>query len=138
MRAARKALAERFHAGFGTGKECVVILDMLRYTMTENPIPAFKGLPGFRSLQSTWIKRPKAEEFQGYGRAHWFQRIGSGMKFCVESEPREPWLAPYSVTLFADDKTGLLPGEVFPIRELMSGAKLTVVEVAVDFPLVTE
>ena len=60
------------------------------------------------------------------------------MKFCVESNPREAWLASYSVSMFADDRTGLLPDEVFPIRELMQGAKLTVVEVAIDFSMVTE
>jgi hypothetical protein len=136
MLATRKLLAERFHAGFGAGKECVVILDMVRYTMTANPIPSFMRLPGFRSLQSTWIRPPKPGEFRAYGRAHWFQRIGSGMKFCVESNPREPWLAPYSVSIFADDETGLLPDEVFSLRELMPEAKLTLLEIAVDFPLV--
>lgn len=57
------------------------------------------------------------------------------MKFCVESKPREPWLAPFAVTMFADDRTGLVPADVFPLRELMMEAKLTVVEVAVDFPV---
>jgi hypothetical protein len=138
MLAARKKLAERFHEGFASGKECVVILDLLRFTMTENPVKSFMALPGFRSLQSTLIKRPKPGEFRAYGRAHWFRRMGSGMKFCVESQRQKPWLAPYSVTLFADDKTGLRPEDVFPIRELMPGAKLTLVEVAIDFPLVED
>ena len=115
-----------------------MILDLLRYTVEENPIPAFMGLPGIQSLQSTRIRQPPPGEFQGYGRGHWFKRYGSEMKFCVASEPREPWLAGYSVTLFADDKTGLLPDEVFPIRELMPDAKLTLMEIAVDFALVPE
>jgi hypothetical protein len=106
--------------------------------MTENPIPALLTLPGFRRLQNTRIRPRNPDEFQGYGRAHWFKRNGSTMKFCVEMEPREPWLALFSVTLFADDKTGLLPDEVFAIRELMHGAKLTLAEVAIDFSLVTE
>ncbi len=138
MRAAKKALRRRFHGGVNPGQDCVVILDLLRYTMEENPIPSFMGLPGFQSLQNTRIKQPPHDEFQGYGRAHWFKRFGCEMKFCVELEPREPWLAPFSVTMFADDNKGLLPEEVFALRELMLGAKLTVAEVAIDFSLVTE
>ncbi|HXP78853.1 MAG TPA: hypothetical protein VN976_03025 [Verrucomicrobiae bacterium] len=135
MLAAKKMLRRRFHGGVNPGPECAVILDLLRYTMKENPIPAFMELPGFQSLQNTKIKRPPLDEFQGYGRAHWFKRYGSEMKFCVELEPREPYLAPYSVSLFADDNTGLLPEEVLALRELMPGAKLTLAEVAIDFVL---
>lgn len=138
MLAAKKALRHWFHGGVNPGRNCVVILDLLRYTMKESPIPAFMGLPGFQSLQNTRIKRPPLDEFQGYARAHWFKRYGSEMKFCVELEPREHYLAPYSVSLFADDNTRLLPEEVFAIRELMPGAKLTLAEVAIDFVLVGE
>jgi hypothetical protein len=41
------------------------------------------------------------------------------MKFCVESKPRKPWLAPYRVTMFADDKSGFQPEEVFAVLELV-------------------
>lgn len=43
-------------------------------------------------------------------------------------------MPPYRITLFADDETGLLPEEVFAVLEhLLSGFKLTLVEVALDF-----
>jgi hypothetical protein len=56
------------------------------------------------------------------------------MKFCIESQRRVGWIAPYRVTLIADDKIGLLPGQVFSVLELLPGRfKLTLVEIAFDF-----
>lgn len=56
------------------------------------------------------------------------------MKFLIEAKPLLRWMPPYRVTLFADDDTGLLPEEVFAVLEhLLSGFKLTLVEVALDF-----
>jgi hypothetical protein len=74
-------------------------------------------------------KRP-----QPYTRAHWFGRRSSDMKFSIESKPRERWMAPFRVTLYADDKSGLLPEEVSAVLELLlAGFKLTLVEIAFDF-----
>lgn len=138
MREAQESLRKRFHGGIYLDADCIAILDVVRFVCDENPLPALKQLPGFRSLQSTWVKRPPPGKCQGYGRVHWFQREGSRMKFCVESERREGWLAPYSITLFADDRTGLLPQEVFSILEVCPKTKLTLVEFALDFsPLST-
>jgi hypothetical protein len=134
MQAAGKLLEQWFHSGLYPGKQCVAILDVLRYPLTENPIAALMELPGLRSLRSTRITRPAdSRDFQGYGRAHWFQRDKSKMKVSVESEPREKWLDPFAVTMFADDRTGLLPEDIFPILELMPTARLTLIELAFDF-----
>jgi hypothetical protein len=133
MRAARESLARRFHPGISSGRECVVILDRLRFLCDENPTEALRGLRGFRSLQGHRINRTGPESFQPYGRVHWFRRKGSAMKFCVDSERLEEFLAPYRVTLYADDRTGLLPGEVLSILQVMPGVKLTMVELAFDF-----
>jgi hypothetical protein len=57
------------------------------------------------------------------------------MKMLIESEPREAWLPPYRVTLYADDRTGLLPDEVFAVLEVLPGFKLTLLELAFDFPV---
>lgn len=136
MLQAREELLRRFPGG--PDRSCVVKLDMVRYKTKKNPIPAFKQLPGFRFLwdKPLWRKEPGA--FQGFGHAHWFERIGSEMKFCVESEPRESWLAPYHVSVFADDRLGLSTSDLFPIREIMEKAKLTIVELAIDFSTATE
>jgi hypothetical protein len=41
------------------------------------------------------------------------------------------------VTLIADDRTGLLPQEVLAILEVMPATRLTMVELAIDFSVVT-
>jgi hypothetical protein len=55
------------------------------------------------------------------------------MKFLIESARREAWLAPYRLTLYADDNTGLLPGEVFGVFEVLQDFQMTVLELAFDF-----
>jgi hypothetical protein len=137
MRAARETLARRFHGGFGAGSECLAILDLLRFLLGENLIPALKNLSNVRTVQSHWIRPRSASAFHAYGRAHWFERTDSRMKFYVESERQHGFVAPYVLTAIADDRTGLLPGEVFPILEAAPTAKLTMVELAFDFPLLS-
>ena len=55
------------------------------------------------------------------------------MKLLLECERREAWLPPYRLTLYADDRTGLLPDEVFGILEVLPDFRLTMMELAVDF-----
>jgi hypothetical protein len=133
MRRARKTLMQRFHSGFSFGKDCIAILDVLRFLLRENPLPALMKLPGVRTVQSHWIRPARSNTHHTYGRVHWFQRTDSKMKFCVESERQHGYLAPYSLTAYADDKTGLLPAQVFPILSVAPGAKLTMMELAFDF-----
>lgn len=55
------------------------------------------------------------------------------MRFCLESEPLDFWLAPFRVSIYPDDRVGLVPTEVKSILELMPAAKLIFVELAFDF-----
>jgi hypothetical protein len=64
---------------------------------------------------------------------HWFESRTSGTKFLIESERREAWLLPYRLTLYADDRTGLPPDEVFSVLEVLPDFRMTLVEVAFDF-----
>lgn len=77
MRAARETLAKRFHKGFAHGQECLAILDVLRFTLDENPIPALKALQNVRTVNSHWISAPDAGAFYAYGRSHWLERVQS-------------------------------------------------------------
>jgi hypothetical protein len=131
MRAVRETLARRFHSG--AGKECLVVLDRLRFVCDADPVPALSVLPGFRRGRSYFYRRENQAWFRPYGHALWFHREKSTMQFYVESDRQEGWLAPYSITLVADDRTGLLPEEVFAILEVMPKARLTMVELAIDF-----
>jgi hypothetical protein len=135
VRAARKTIARKFHSG--AGKDCMAILDRLRFVCDADPVPALRVLPGFHPGRSVFPRRQNPAWFQPYGHGQWFQSEQSKMKFYVESDRREGWLAPYSVTLIADDRTGLLPEEVLAILEVMPTARLTMVELAIDFSPVT-
>ena len=55
------------------------------------------------------------------------------MKFLVESKRREPWLPAYRITLFADDRTGLLPEQLFAVLEVIPRFKVSTIELALDF-----
>jgi hypothetical protein len=135
QRAVRKTIARKFHSD--AGKDCMAILDRLRFVCDEDPVPALRVLPGFRPGRSVFPRRQNSEWFQPYGHGQWFRAEKSRMQFYVESDRTEGWLAPYSVTLIADDRTGLLPEEVFAILEVMPTARLTMVELAIDFSPLT-
>ncbi len=109
---------------------CVAKLDRLQGYCHDDPTTAFFDHPLFRSGKSCRIEKRK----QLYGRAHRFHSRTSGMEFCIESKPREPWIPPFRITLVADDLTGLLPQEVFAVLELLPHKfKLSLVELAFDF-----
>ena len=55
------------------------------------------------------------------------------MKFLIESECRAHWLKPFRVTIYGDDRFGLLPPEVFAILEVLPDFQLTMIELAFDF-----
>jgi hypothetical protein len=114
-----------------------VKLDRLQLYCDRNPTAALMRVPGFKSLRGHRIDRPANGRFQAYGHVHWFECRTSGMKFLIESEPREAWLPPYRVTLYADDRTGLLPSEIFSVLEVLPDFKMTLVELAFDFGLGT-
>src|SRR5215469_8185349 len=120
QREARKTIARKFHSG--AGKECIAIFDRLRFVCDADPVPALSALPGFYPGRSIFFRPQNEEWFRPYGHSQWFHAEKSKMQFYVESERTEGWLAPYSVTLIADDRTGLLPQEVLAILEVMLDA----------------
>jgi hypothetical protein len=112
---------------------CEVKLDRQQFYCVQNPTAALMANPAFKSLTAHRVARPHGGRFQAFGRAHWFQRTRSRMKVLIESERREAWLPPYRVTMYADDRTGLLPTEVFSVLEVLPDFRLTMMELAVDF-----
>lgn len=135
MLAAQQRLRERFHGGQYPDQKCVVILDVLRITCDEDPTEAIAGLPQSYLLCSHYVRPGNPQWFQPYRRVAWFRHKGSGMKIRVESEPLVGWLAPYRVTLYADDQTGLRSEHVFSVMEIIPEATLTLIELAFDFCL---
>lgn len=112
---------------------CEVKLDRQQLYCAQDPTAALMALPDFKSLTGHRINRPVDGRFQAYGRAHWFASRSSGMKLLLESERREQWLPPYRLTFYADDRTGLLPDQMFGILEVLPDSRLTMLELAVDF-----
>jgi hypothetical protein len=114
-------------------RQCIVRLDRLQGYCEELPANAWKADPRFQSFRDYRLNAPTRERFQPYGRVHWYKSTSSGMRFCVEWKRLEAWLAPFRITMFADDATGLLPDEVFGVLEALPDFKLTMQEVAFDF-----
>jgi hypothetical protein len=135
MLAARAALARRFHEGADT--LCVVILDVLVFLCEENPSEALSTHPDFLAGRSIYPKRKDAESFLAYAHKQWFHHQLSKMRVLVEDEPTKGWLAPYRVTFYADDITGLLPDQVFGLLEVLPLTRLILVELALDFSPLT-
>jgi hypothetical protein len=112
---------------------CVAKLDRIQGYCRQNPTAAVRGIPGFKSIPGHRINPPAHGRFQPYGYVHWFESCSSGMKLLVESARREAWLPPYRLTLYADDRTGLLPSEVFAVLEVLPDFRLSLLELAFDF-----
>jgi hypothetical protein len=132
-----KRLTAKSETGQGSGPNPVpaaaVKLDRLQVYCRRNPTAALRGILGFKSVRAHRINRPVDGGFQAYGYVHWFKSRKFGMKFLIESERREAWLPPYRLTLYADDVTGLLPGEVFSVLEVLPDFRMTMMELAFDF-----
>lgn len=112
----------------------MALIDVLIFTCNENPTAALKEIPGFYSGNSHVVA---SADKTRYSRAHWFTRIDSKMKFCLESDPLDRWLAPYRLQMYADDQTGLLLDQITSVLEVIPGAALILVELAVDFSPLT-
>jgi hypothetical protein len=116
-----------------SASEVTVKLDRLQFYCNRKPTDEIRGIPDLKSVSAHRLNRPTDGRFQAFGRAHWFQSRISGMKLCVESERRESWLPPYRLTLYADDRTGLLHEEVLGVLEVLADFRMTMVELALDF-----
>jgi hypothetical protein len=135
---AQQRLRQRFHAGLHPDHECIVILDVMRLSCHDNPTAAIAALPDFYSLGSHYVRSVNPQWFQPYRRVAWFKHQASGMKIRIESEPLLGSLAPYRVSIYADDQTGLRHQHVFSLLEIMPIATLTFMELAFDFCLTTD
>jgi hypothetical protein len=113
--------------------QCSAKLDRFQFYCDEDPSHQLMGVPRFKSQPSHFIRPYEEGRFQPYGRVQWFEDKRSSMKFVVESKRREPWLPAYRVTLFADDRTGLLPEELFAVLEVIPIFKVSTIEMAFDF-----
>jgi len=132
MLAAQETLRRRTNNS--DGAKCVSRLDRVQGSCDNDPAPPLMELPGLLPAESRPIRRPGNGAFQPYSRAQWFHSTKHEGKLVVESERREHWLPPFRLTLVADDVLGLSPPDVFSVLEQLPDFKLTMGELAVDFP----
>jgi hypothetical protein len=111
---------------YGTNKsperddqQCDAKLDRFVCFCDEDPTRQLMGVLRFKSQSSHFIKPYQDGRFQPYARVHWFKDWGSEMKFKIESRRREPWMPLYRITLYADDRVGLLPEQLFAVLEVI-------------------
>ncbi len=107
--------------------ECEARLDRLIFYATEFQKAAFLALPGYRCSRSHFLRS------SAYRRLIELQSENSGAKIQIYYGRRVPWVAPCKIVLIADDPTGLQPSQVFAALELLTQAKLSMVELACDF-----
>lgn len=135
MRAARDALKRHFHRGFAKQQECFALLDVLRVTCDDDPTAALMELDFLHSEEKHRLNRKTPDEFLPYKYVHWFCGTRSVSRLCVDSHRQAGWLAPFRVTMYADDTTGLLAEHVLGTLEVMPASRITMLELALDFPL---
>lgn len=114
-------------------QQCTAKLDRFICFCDEDPTRQLMGVTRFKSESSHFIKPYHDGRFQPYSRVHSFRDWHSDMKFKIESRRREPWMPAYRITLYADDRTGLLPEQLFAVLEVIPKFKLSVIEIAFDF-----
>lgn len=66
MRAVRETMARRFHSG--AGKECMAILDRLRFVCNADPVPALRVHHGFHPGRSVFPRRRNPAWLRPYQR----------------------------------------------------------------------
>lgn len=111
------------------------MLDVLRLGLDEDPTAALKGLDFLHSDKKHRVERNNPDEFLPYRYVHWFHGPGSAARVCVDSDRQAGWLAPFRVTMYANDVKGLLAGDVLQILEVLPFTYILMLELALDFPL---
>lgn len=127
-----RTISRKFHSGIFGAALCVAILDVLRFSCENNPLPALRKHSDLRCRSCRRIKSIPGK-FLAYSLVYWFEHVGSGMKICLESKRQQPWLAKYRISFYADDRTGLLRTIVLSVLELLPRLTLSFCEIALDF-----
>ena len=105
-----------------------VILDRVCICAAASDRKSFRQQPGHRTLPSHFLRSG------AYGRFLKTQNARTGATTLFYDEPREPWVSKTKVVLRAGDEHGLVPSDVLGASELLNESRLTLFELAFDFP----
>lgn len=112
---------------------CIVRADRLEVNASEIAKEQILDIPGFRSKGDHFLRRKNPKTFLPYRRVANYESKTSIRQLDVLYEPSGQWIAPLKVTLIPCDETGLLPGDVLSVLELLTGATIVRLEIAFDF-----
>jgi hypothetical protein len=110
-------------------------LDRLRLNSDYFSKDVVDQIPGFHCEYDYDVTRNPGSKARhsGYRRVARYSNERTRTQFEVQYKPMQPWFPACTVTLIADDRTGLTRREVDIILESFEKWRLTMVEIAVDF-----
>ena len=109
---------------------CVCKIDRLVLTTRDLNLKPILGAGGYHAK----TLGPKRLWKQNYSLAWRLTGSNSIREVVIASEPTAPWFAPYRVTIIPKDSTGIQPEDLRPIWEVLVEPKITLLEIAWDFP----
>jgi hypothetical protein len=113
--------------------DCTARLDRLRVAADYFPKVGFNEYSDFRCLYDYSTAMKKGGKKPCYGRVCRYVDDATGMQIEGQYEPLQPWLPKSMITLVANDRTGLSRAEVDSVLFWVEGARLLLVELALDF-----
>lgn len=113
--------------------DCTARLDRLRVAADYFPKVGFKDHTDFRCVYDYSTAKKKGRKKPSYGRVCRYFDDATGMQIEGQYEPLQPWLPKAMLTMVANDRTGLSRAEVDSVLYWLEGARLLLVEMALDF-----
>jgi hypothetical protein len=96
---------------------------------TEADRTAFRDQPGYRVIRSHFLR------FGAYRRVLETENVGTGARTLFYDLPRVSWVPKFRIVLLAGDVQGLGPSDLLSALELLGKSRVSLLELAFDFPL---
>jgi hypothetical protein len=109
-----------------------VRLDRLVISGAARKGPCVKQIEGFK-VESDFRAHQSGKIFT-FERIRKFKSRGKSTLIDEQYKPQKPWLAACRFTLIGDDQTGITPAEIMALLRDITGPKVTMFELAFDFP----
>jgi hypothetical protein len=113
--------------------DCTARLDRLRVAADYFPKVALEQMAEFRRVYDYSTTYKSSSEKPAYGRVCRYVNDATGMQIEGQYQPLVPWLPPSTITLVANDRTGLIRHEVDAVLAVAENVRLIFVEMALDF-----
>ncbi|HLW99795.1 MAG TPA: hypothetical protein VKR82_14195 [Candidatus Acidoferrales bacterium] len=108
----------------------VVSLDRLGICADAYDRKAFLHQPGHRVLRSHFLRSSSS----AYGRVLETQDTNTGATTLIYDQRRVPWIPKIKLILRAGEQRGLSPSDVLGATELLGKSRVSLLELAFDFP----